>query len=129
MVKEPLTEQMIASGRKMVELLDNEKFGAVSAFWLFSVESNQWLFVVASPEVRKDGPKRAYGRIQRLLTEFPNGDQSISLDEVKVVPPDHPLVKLLRTTVRTGKGISGLRVTRNRINNTYIEDAYVYRAA
>ena len=41
--------------------------------------------------------------------------------------PDAPVVALLRTAIRTGPGISGIRFKNNVIDGTLIEDAYIYR--
>jgi hypothetical protein len=132
-VKEPLTEQMIVSGEKLIERLHAERFDTASAFWLFTSETSRWYLVFASPNVQKDGPLKTYGRIQKVLAKMSSGNGIISLLDVKVVPSTDPLVKslrkLLRSALRGANGSAGVRVTRNRVADTYIEDAYVYRAA
>jgi hypothetical protein len=38
-----------------------------------------------------------------------------------------PLIALLKAAISTGKGVGGIRFSRNTINGHYIEDAYIYR--
>jgi hypothetical protein len=132
-VKEPLTEEMIAAGQEVVRRLHAEKFDTVSAFWLFTTEFRQWYFVIASPKVEKEGPLKVYGRIHKVLKKVPAGAPAISLFDVKVVPSDYPLVKPLRKLLRSGRGLgngsAGVRLTRRSVGDAFIEDAYVYRAA
>ena len=49
------------------------------------------------------------------------------LDDVTVAEPDGPLIARLAKTVATGAGPNGVRFTRNVVNGTLVEDAYVYR--
>jgi len=132
-VKEPLTEQMIAAGREVVKKLQAEKFDAVSTFWLFTTEFGRWYFVIAWPKVEKEGPRKVYARIRKVLAKIPVGDGEISLFNVKAVPSNYPLVKPLRKLVRPASRIrpksTGFRFTRKPVDDGYIEDAYVYRAA
>jgi hypothetical protein len=44
-----------------------------------------------------------------------------------MVSPKHPLLQLLKGAIQTGPGINGIRFSRNMINGTYIDDAFIYR--
>ena len=61
------------------------------------------------------------------LSQVPNDTDKVSLSDISVVENTDPLVTLLRTAVKTGMGIAGLRFSRNTINGHFIEDAYLYR--
>ncbi|MBI3668916.1 MAG: hypothetical protein HY237_03935 [Acidobacteria bacterium] len=128
-VKEPLTPEMVAAGKELVRRLDERHFEVVSALWLYSGEANQWLLILASPAVEAEGPKRAYARVLAILSEKQDETSGLTFENIKLLAPSDSLIRLLRVAVRTGKGISGIRFTRNRINDTFIEDAYIYRVA
>ena len=127
MVKPDLTPEMIEAGRRLLALLDGRQFGARACFWFYFPESDRWRFVVASPKVRARGPRAAYQKVETLARKVPNAADIFALGNVTVVTDKDPLVVLLRKAVSTGPGISGIRVTNNAVNGTFIDDAYVYR--
>ncbi len=129
LVKDALSPEMIEAGKSLVELLDRERFPVTAAMWLFVPDSNQWRLLLASPKIQSEGPKKAYEEVLRALSTLPKGPQSLSLKDITVVESDNPLVGLLRSAIRTGTAISGIRFSRNTINGHFIEDAYIYRLA
>lgn len=126
MDKTALVEKDVEEGKRLIEALDNAGFQVRAVLWFYLAESDEWRFVVASPLVERKGPKEAYAFVQTVLAQLlpPSG---ISLEEISVVSPEYDLIRLLKTAIQTGPGISGIRFTRNTINNTFIEDAYIYR--
>jgi hypothetical protein len=97
-----------------------------AAIWFYLTDSGEWRLLIASPFVEKDGPKKAYSFVQGVLAKS-SPPLGISLKDISVVSPKHHLISLLRRAIRTGPEISDIRFTRNVINNTLIEDAYIYR--
>jgi hypothetical protein len=126
MDKTALVEKDIQEGKGLIEALDKADFQVEAAIWFYLTDSGEWRLLIASPFVEKNGPKKAYSFIQAVLAQLspPSG---ISLKDISVLSPKHHLISLLRIAIRTGPGISGIRFTRNVINNTLIEDAYIYR--
>lgn len=122
MVKPNLTTQMIEAGCHLLELLDRQKFRARACFWFYFPESDRWRFVVASPEVRVQGPHDAYRKVQALARKVPQAAEVFAPGDVTVVKDNDQLVVLLRKAISTGPGISGIRFT-----NNSIDDAYIYR--
>ena len=127
MVKEILTKEMIQAGADIVRRLDEAHLEVNASLWLYIPEANLWRLVIASPAVKNEGPKRVYQKIQSVLSQVPDAAYKVTLSDISVVENTDPLVTLLRTAVKTGKGISGLRFSRNTINGHFIEDAYLYR--
>ena len=125
MVRATLVKDWIELGRRLTEALDRANFEVVASFWFYDQESDEWRLIIASPIVDDEGPLEAYRTIQRVLGELDYGE--LSLNDISVVSPTHDLVSLLRIAFHTGNGISGIRFTRNRINDQFIEDAYIYR--
>jgi len=126
MDKTALVETDIEDGKKLVEALDKANFPVHSALWFYLSESDEWRFIVASSLVDENGPKDAYTQIQRVLAKL-SKPFGISLKNISVVSPNDDLIQLLRITISTGPGISGIRFARNTINNIFIEDSYLYR--
>lgn len=127
MVGTQLTQESIDAGAALVRKLDESGLQADAAFWYYFPDAQAWKLVLAEVKVGIDGPKEVYRRIQRLLAKEPKQFAPLSLDDVTLAKPDAPLVSLLRTTLRTGRGITGIRFSNNVINGTVIEDAYIYR--
>ena len=126
MDKTVLVERDIQEGKDLVEALDETEFKVDASLWFYSSDSDEWRLLIASPFVEENGPRKSYGFIRSVLTQ-PSPPSGISLKNVSVLSPKHQLIKLLKTTIHTGHDIAGIRFTRNVINNTLIEDAYIYR--
>lgn len=126
MDKTALVENDIRDGERLVDALDNAGFQVEAALWFYLTDSDEWRLLIASPFVERNGPKDSYSFIQSVMAEL-SEPLAISLKDVSVVSPNRPPISLIRTAVHTGPGISGVRFTRNVINNTLVEDAYIYR--
>jgi hypothetical protein len=126
MDKTALVEKDIEEARRLVEALDTADFVVRAALWYYLSDADEWRLIVASPLVDEKGPKEAYALIQEVLGKM-SPPSKLSLGEISVVGPKHDLIRLLKVAIQTGPGISGIRFTRNTINNTFIEDAYIYR--
>lgn len=131
-VKESLDSEMITSGRLLLEELDQETPQVKAALWFYFEESESWRLILAFPQVEKTGPKVIYTRVQKLFNalrkkkslEF---SSRFDLNDVAIVSSHHAIVELMSSAIKTGPGINGLRFSRNTINGTFIEDAYIYR--
>src|SRR5258706_2310279 len=107
MVGTQLRQELIDAGAALVRKLDESGLQPDAAFWFYFPDAQAWKLVLAEVKVGRDGPKEVYRRIQRLLGKEPKQFGALSLDDVTLAKPDAPLVNLLRTTLRTGPGISG----------------------
>lgn len=126
-VKEVLAEDKIAAGKELTAALDETSLRPTSAYWFYYPDANTWRLMYVAAMVADEGPRRAYAIIQKALTKILKDDQELSLQEIGVVEPGNPLVRLLASAIHTGDGIYGVRFSRNTINGQFIEDAYIYR--
>lgn len=126
MVKEQLTPEMIQLGKLLIERLDKTSLMVQSALWFYIEESEKWRFIIASPQVKKQGPKKVYQQIQKEITSV-KSDNKISLKDISVIEEDHSLIKLMSLAVGTTENISEIRFSRNTVNGHFIEDALIYR--
>lgn len=128
LVAESLSDSMIKSGATLIERLDTEKSQVKSAFWLFLPEDKAWKLMIASPLVDSLGPRDFYKEIVDANNLASEEEKVISLNDIEVTNTRTQLVQLLKLATHTGKGISGIRFSRNTINGNFIEDAYIYRS-
>lgn len=126
-VKDFLSNEMITAGEELTRRLDEVQFEVTGSFWLYDSDSNVWRMIIANPQVDVNGPARAYKKIQSAVSQMPADQPKIHLKDITVIDSKDPLISLLRKGVRTGKGISGQRLSRNAINGVWFEDAYIYR--
>ena len=126
MVKTSLVETDIAEGQQLINELKkiHSHFPVQAAFWLNRPEVMEWRLYLATPLVDQHGPFTTYADLQNVLR---NNPWSISLQEISVVSPKDKLVKVVKNAAPIPPGAKGIRFGRTRLNDTYIEDAYVYR--
>ena len=127
MVIDALTQELIESGKSLVQKLDASGAKVDAAFWFFFPDVGTWKLMLSLPDLAREGPKRAYRRIQSSLGQLPESSRAFSLDDVAITKADAPILKLLKVALRTGPGISGIRFTNNVINGVVVNDAYIYR--
>ena len=127
LVNEQLTPELIMAGEEIIRQLDRVPVVVNAAFWFFIPEINKWRLMIASPDVRTEGPRRLYRTIQAVLNKLPPEQAAPSLSDITVLEASDPIVTLLSHALRTGPGISGVRFSRNTINGRFVEDAYIYR--
>lgn len=127
LVKETLAGEMTSAGAELITRLDKAGFSVFAALWLYLPESETWRLIIASPEVRLDGPKKAYKKIQSVLARIPLDKPRISLSDISVLDSKDPFITSLKAAIQTDKGISGIRLIKTSVNGHFIEDAYIYR--
>ncbi len=125
MVTAALVDQLIEDGRRLLTALDDAGMEIQAALWFYDTESEEWRLLIAWPELQRQGPLKAYERIQAVLDGITH--RSIALWNIAVVSPNDPVIRALRTVVRTDRAATGIRISRNTIDNVFIEDAYIYR--
>lgn len=124
-----LSKEMIDAGKHLIEKLDATNSEVKSVFWSFLSEENSWELCIASNLVEKEGPKKFYKRIMDINQKVENPNQeTISINNIKVLNLHNTMVKLLALCVQTDNSISDIRFSRNTINGIYIEDVYIYRS-
>ena len=83
--------------------------------------------VIATPEVRTEGPKKVYEKIRSLVSTIRARNPLVPLEEISVVDPNSPIIKVLKSGLRTWPGSGGVRFSRNVVNGVLVEDAYIYK--
>jgi hypothetical protein len=126
MDKPTLVDADMKAGEALLSKLDEIEFNVKAALWFYVQDSEEWRLIIASPIVDKDGPKKAYEKVQSQLQEL-DGRYELSLRNISLVSPGDKLIKALKSVFKLDKAISHIRFTRNVVNGVFIEDAYIYR--
>ena len=126
-VRETLTDEMILVGKKITERLDDTGIKPNAAFWFFPVDGDVWKLILASSLVRTEGPRKMYMKVHEAIADLPEDLPTLALKDITVVNDRDQLVSLLKKAVKTGIGLSDIRLSKSAINGTYIEDALIYR--
>lgn len=126
MVATTLTDQLIDGGKDLIEELDASGIKVNGALWFYFPEEGFWKLMLSFPNIKEEGPKSSYAKIQKALLKLKKKD-GLALDDVTLAKPNAPLIDLLKMAIHTGPGISGIRFSNNVINGQLISDAYIYR--
>lgn len=126
-VKEQLTDAMIAAGESLMHKLDDIGLPIRAALWYFFPESNEWQLLISSPDVSSEGPRKVLERIHEALQLLGESAKQIPLALVTVLESNAEPVKYLDKFVQTGKSFNRIRVRRSAVNGHYIDDALIYR--
>ncbi len=126
MAKTTLVERDLEAGAALVRALDKDGWMPSAALWFYLPEEDLWRLIIALPDDPVPRQQDAYRRVAEVLGSNRLSDV-LSIDDIGLARPDDQMLSLLRSTISTGTGISGIRFTHNTINNVLIEDTYVYR--
>lgn len=124
LVKDVLTQEMIADGEELTRRLVEAGWSVVAAFWYYSVESSRWTLRFGISEVPARGSHEIYSAIQTELAARPL--RAVAFSEIMLLQPEHPLVVFLRDYADKVGGTSPKRVRQGIIGSAWIEDALIY---
>ncbi len=128
MVKNALVDGYTAAGKRLIELLDVEGLSITGALWFYDADLGDWSLLLASPAVDLDGARKVYRDVLKVLGRHQAELGPLQADDVSVKSPRDKPFSLLRGVVGTGaRDIASIRFTQNRINDTLVEDAFIYR--
>ncbi len=127
MVKTPLVDLDIESGRSLIQALDQAGFPLTAALWNSLPEESEWRLILATPRVKERGPRDVYEAVQWVahLAEI-----DLPLHRISVVEPEDSLVTELRIFMGTDGApfIGGTFLHGTMVGDAFIDAAYVYRA-
>lgn len=125
LVASELTAELIQAGERLLQRFDAGSTPITAAFWHLIDEETGWRLVLASPEVSRIGVGEFYGKVIEELRAL--GETELNVGIVSAVRPDDRIVSLLSHAIKTGPGISHIRLTGNVIGGSLIRDTLVYR--
>jgi len=128
MAKSILVKELIIAGSELVKLLDAKRVDVKAALWFYRTETDNWRLLIVVPDAETRGPRAVYERLYEVFTQNRESLEPLTFEDIAVQGPNEPLPRLIRSALSTGPGIAEIRFTGNRIDNTYIEDALIYRS-
>jgi hypothetical protein len=122
---ELLVDSRIDDGLRFVTQLGRDAFEVVLAFWVRTSEEGSWYLYLASPAVDAERIGDAYRIAYASLNKLP--DSSLSLSDIRLVHPDHPIAQDVREILR--RYPPGRMPTRSRcptLGGLAIDEVYIY---
>jgi hypothetical protein len=127
LIKEVLEREKIEAGSKLVQRLAKTEIKPVAAFWLWRAESLEWWLVIASPWIDKQGPIKAYRKIDAMIASKDDPIPELQPLDISVSDTREPLIKGLRAYARKNRtNLAGRRFRGTWFGDAPVDDAYVY---
>ena len=98
----PLVDELVEDGRKLIEGLRHDGFPVSAAGWLQESDGGQWFLYLASPEVGAKGIMAAYRALNATYRRM--GPLWVSPFEIKLVGTDDPVAKAVEDLNRRFPG-------------------------
>lgn len=122
-----LVSQEIEEGQRFLDALDAAGVSVDAALWIYAPEPETWRLMLTSPIYDRKGPLKAYDQILSVFRQV-KPELKIDWTALVAVSPKHELIKGLRQLQQEyNYNLSGRRMTNNRINQVWVEDAYIYQ--
>lgn len=122
-----LVSQEIEEGQRFLDALDAAGVSVNAALWIYAPEPETWRLMLTSPIYDRQGSLKAYDQILSVFRQV-KPELKIDWTALVAVSPKHDLIKGLRQLQQEyNYNLSGRRMTNNRINQVWVEDAYIYQ--
>jgi len=127
LVKEALERDKITAGGKLLQRLIKTEIKPVAALWLWRAESSVWWLVLASPWIDKQGPRKAYRKIDAVISSKEDPIPELHPLDISVSDTREPLIKGLRAHAKKHHtNLAGERFRDAWFGDVSVDDAYVY---
>ena len=122
-----MSERLVEDGARVVERLDESGVKVPAALWILFADAQAWKLALSLQAVSDEGPKYGYRLVQKALSDLEGEIRDLALEDIAVLKPDAPLLRLLRVALRTGEGVSRIQFVGNVISGELFPDALIYR--
>jgi hypothetical protein len=112
-------------GLELVQALDRSGLSISVVLWLYSLEHEDWRFVLASHRLDAAEPSQAYGLVHDAFAAA-----GISLEQTPallILKMSDPFIRALRRLFAKAKSVEGIRLGGQLIGDRFVGDALVYR--
>lgn len=125
MDKATLVTADLATGSKILEILDDTGLRVNVAMWLRTPDYEDWRFAISSRDLDAAEPSAAYGRVHDTLGK--GGFQLENTPPLLLLRTSDPFIRTLRRIFGKAKSVEGMRLGGQTVGDRFIEDAIVYR--
>ena len=129
LVRDQLSDEMIQAGEKLLNLLEVSDEPVLGAFWLFLPDEHLWRLYIASDLVRTAGARQAYQQVHEALKRFHQDEWVLSLHDITVIDGSDKVFQAFSHAINDDVQLNKQRFFRERVQQQFIEDAWVYKAA
>lgn len=123
----PLTQNMMKSGKRFVELLIESRATPKAAFWIYNPEIDNWMLLMGHVNGIDDDDLQ----FNQLVTVTHASNQSqlpeLEVSDVGLAQAKAPILELLNSVVNTGDDTLGINFSQEEINGTIIDGVFLYR--
>ncbi|MEG5054040.1 MULTISPECIES: hypothetical protein [unclassified Microcoleus] len=122
-----LVSYEIEEGQRLIDALNAANLSVDSALWNYAPGPETWRLMLTSPLHDREGSLKTYGEILSVFRQV-KPELKIDWTALVAVSPKHELIEGLRQLQQDWNlDLSGRRLTNNRVNQTWVEDAYIYQ--
>jgi abortive infection bacteriophage resistance protein len=125
LVGEILTDEMIRTGRKLINDIKDSNLKIEAAFWLYFPEAEEWRLVLVSPRVDLDGSRKLYEELAHKIYKGIDKLYGLELRNFTFLSTTDPLVRTVAGANRH-LGLDNSRLSGIYLNGDYIDDLYLY---
>ena len=122
-----LTQTMMESGKRFVELLDENSLSPKAAFWIYNSELDDWILFLGHLNGIDDDDDTFSETIAALYASHQSELPELNITDIGLAKANAPILELLDSVVNTGDEILGINFTREEINGIVIDGVYLYR--
>ncbi|MBN1974092.1 MAG: hypothetical protein JW787_10670 [Sedimentisphaerales bacterium] len=122
MVTNTLTDQIIKAGKSLIKELEESGIKVDSALWFNYQEEGSWKLMLSFSNIEEEGPKAAYKKVQKALSNVQEKNM-IFLDDIVIVEPNTRLIQSLKRAFNKCKDIT---ISNSVIDGQLISGAHIY---
>ncbi len=113
----------IADGRKLIDRLAGDGFDVSAAFWMHTVDDDEWFLYIVSNEVGRAATS-PYMAVIQAVNDL--GELDFQATDVKLIDPGKPAAKAFLGYLRNYPPSRVTRLSRYRLGELYVHDSYLY---
>lgn len=122
-----LTQNMMESGKRFVQLLDDNNTKPKAAFWIYNPELDDWQLLAGHVDGINDDDEKFNETVTAILSSNRSQLPELQVTDIGLALSNAPILGLLNSVVNTGDEILGINFTREEINDIIIDGVYLYR--
>jgi len=123
----PLTPNKMESGKRFVQLLDDNFLNPKAAFWIYNSELDDWKLLVGHVNSIDDDDAIFNAEVSGLFTANRAHLSDLQVTDIALALQNAPILELINSVVNTGDDILGIPFTNEEINGVVLDGIYLYR--
>jgi hypothetical protein len=118
---------MMESGKRFVQLLDDNHSNPKAAFWIYNPQLDEWQLLTGYVNGIDDDDRKFNEIVAGILASHRAQLPELNVTDIGLALNNAPILALLNSLVNTGDEILGINFSNEEINGTVIDGVYLYR--